>query len=193
MTQETRSEDAFLVKTISRRRPLSLGPGLLGMLAATKHMTQVSRFYSSQLLPSIFIYNERHYAKFRENLAKVKACPEYALMKQDPLHGKHSEQWLEFIMLTTCEVRCPVCQTLIKASSEYCICCFNPATLVAFVEEIQHGTRISRNTDHESEVALIEEMLGADNQMVKGLRWTCLLYTSPSPRDQRGSRMPSSA
>ena len=23
--------------------------------------------------------------------------------------------------------------------------------------------------------------------------WTCLLYTSPSPRDQRGSRMPSSA
>ena len=27
----------------------------------------------------------------------------------------------------------------------------------------------------------------------KGLMETCLLYTSPSPRDQRGSRMPSSA
>ena len=26
-----------------------------------------------------------------------------------------------------------------------------------------------------------------------GLFFTCLLYTSPSPRDQRGSRMPSSA
>ena len=26
-----------------------------------------------------------------------------------------------------------------------------------------------------------------------GLSMTCLLYTSPSPRDQRGSRMPSSA
>ena len=26
-----------------------------------------------------------------------------------------------------------------------------------------------------------------------GLLYTCLLYTSPSPRDQRGSRMPSSA
>ena len=26
-----------------------------------------------------------------------------------------------------------------------------------------------------------------------GLLGTCLLYTSPSPRDQRGSRMPSSA
>ena len=25
------------------------------------------------------------------------------------------------------------------------------------------------------------------------LYYTCLLYTSPSPRDQRGSRMPSSA
>ena len=25
------------------------------------------------------------------------------------------------------------------------------------------------------------------------IHWTCLLYTSPSPRDQRGSRMPSSA
>ena len=25
------------------------------------------------------------------------------------------------------------------------------------------------------------------------LTWGCLLYTSPSPRDQRGSRMPSSA
>ena len=27
----------------------------------------------------------------------------------------------------------------------------------------------------------------------KQVRRTCLLYTSPSPRDQRGSRMPSSA
>ena len=30
-------------------------------------------------------------------------------------------------------------------------------------------------------------------QMDAGLVYTCLLYTSPSPRDQRGSRMPSSA
>ena len=28
---------------------------------------------------------------------------------------------------------------------------------------------------------------------ISTLLWTCLLYTSPSPRDQRGSRMPSSA
>ena len=29
--------------------------------------------------------------------------------------------------------------------------------------------------------------------MLSGNRASCLLYTSPSPRDQRGSRMPSSA
>ena len=31
------------------------------------------------------------------------------------------------------------------------------------------------------------------NMLVFGLFGYCLLYTSPSPRDQRGSRMPSSA
>ena len=33
------------------------------------------------------------------------------------------------------------------------------------------------------------------SNVVESLRWCmgCLLYTSPSPRDQRGSRMPSSA
>ena len=33
----------------------------------------------------------------------------------------------------------------------------------------------------------------AHHQMRANYRHTCLLYTSPSPRDQRGSRMPSSA
>ena len=42
-------------------------------------------------------------------------------------------------------------------------------------------------------------LLVTDSQYVmKGINewmdnWNCLLYTSPSPRDQRGSRMPSSA
>ena len=31
------------------------------------------------------------------------------------------------------------------------------------------------------------------NSKFDGYNITCLLYTSPSPRDQRGSRMPSSA
>ena len=35
----------------------------------------------------------------------------------------------------------------------------------------------------------------SDEEKVLGMNWdrNCLLYTSPSPRDQRGSRMPSSA
>ena len=35
-----------------------------------------------------------------------------------------------------------------------------------------------------SEFELVQERIN---------NYTCLLYTSPSPRDQRGSRMPSSA
>ena len=39
------------------------------------------------------------------------------------------------------------------------------------------------------------QFVEVDNYMGEGssLLYSCLLYTSPSPRDQRGSRMPSSA
>ena len=37
-------------------------------------------------------------------------------------------------------------------------------------------------------------IVAADSRMPRDGRYIdCLLYTSPSPRDQRGSRMPSSA
>ena len=44
-------------------------------------------------------------------------------------------------------------------------------------------------TTHNKASTLLQEVMADD------LEWdgTCLLYTSPSPRDQRGSRMPSSA
>ena len=40
-----------------------------------------------------------------------------------------------------------------------------------------------------------EDLVGAEERLRDFLlfRFGCLLYTSPSPRDQRGSRMPSSA
>ena len=41
--------------------------------------------------------------------------------------------------------------------------------------------------------ALIANQLAEDFGIPKHLVYLCLLYTSPSPRDQRGSRMPSSA
>ena len=41
---------------------------------------------------------------------------------------------------------------------------------------------------------LLETALSLDSEWNKGALYSaCLLYTSPSPRDQRGSRMPSSA
>ena len=52
-----------------------------------------------------------------------------------------------------------------------------------------------RIADHNSGRLLLEECLtewGVPLDSIEVLR-TCLLYTSPSPRDQRGSRMPSSA
>ena len=39
----------------------------------------------------------------------------------------------------------------------------------------------------------IESVEHVEVKVVMDPPWTCLLYTSPSPRDQRGSRMPSSA
>ena len=45
-------------------------------------------------------------------------------------------------------------------------------------------------------VARVCEAIAADPEMAKDYTWisnTCLLYTSPSPRDKRQSRMPSSA
>ena len=41
-----------------------------------------------------------------------------------------------------------------------------------------------------------DELIGMDADNIEHIwsyLWSCLLYTSPSPRDQRGSRMPSSA
>ena len=41
--------------------------------------------------------------------------------------------------------------------------------------------------------ATIEEVVVTSRKKEEGLQSVCLLYTSPSPRDTRSSRMPSSA
>ena len=65
---------------------------------------------------------------------------------------------------------------------------FQPATLTAQTNATLDGPDISAAPTDSAE-QLIEQgrVLERDGQ------WACLLYTSPSPRDQRGSRMPSSA
>ena len=40
---------------------------------------------------------------------------------------------------------------------------------------------------------MFDEIMADDQERITSLANACLLYTSPSPRDQRGSRMPSSA
>ena len=50
---------------------------------------------------------------------------------------------------------------------------------------VQHMDRIRRLQDR----SLADGLIG----FTSFIAWPCLLYTSPSPRDQRGSRMPSSA
>ena len=50
-----------------------------------------------------------------------------------------------------------------------------------------------RNGHKKAEFAGKEEKLDSSDRNNKSNDKTCLLYTSPSPRDQRGSRMPSSA
>ena len=61
------------------------------------------------------------------------------------------------------------------------------------------GKRYDLNTLPDELKELVRGMQVADAQLrmhedtLKVLAVGCLLYTSPSPRDQRGSRMPSSA
>ena len=52
-----------------------------------------------------------------------------------------------------------------------------------------HGRALINVDDRENQLELYQKIIKGD----LSVRKTCLLYTSPSPRDQRGSRMPSSA
>ena len=64
----------------------------------------------------------------------------------------------------------------------------------------EKGTQIVRTPGGEQAVTVISEsgfysaaLRSRSERAADFRRWVCLLYTSPSPRDQRGSRMPSSA
>ena len=55
---------------------------------------------------------------------------------------------------------------------------------------------VSKKIEKAGERSIIvacELRYGAEKKQSDALTRRCLLYTSPSPRDQRGSRMPSSA
>ena len=58
------------------------------------------------------------------------------------------------------------------------------------VASFAHPKYVPQMADAESVIAALPKN---DDVIYIGLAMNCLLYTSPSPRDQRGSRMPSSA
>ena len=66
-----------------------------------------------------------------------------------------------------------------------------------FLEGIVQGKKMYLSVFDGAHAFLFEALIEDDNSLVgvfkSGKHYTCLLYTSPSPRDQRGSRMPSSA
>ena len=79
------------------------------------------------------------------------------------------------------------------------ICCFgvrnDTASIVRSARESGKKVLLFLTSDRNIEDALRQ---GRSDRGIYGehghlCRYTCLLYTSPSPRDQRGSRMPSSA
>ena len=65
-------------------------------------------------------------------------------------------------------------------------------------DELDHDEGYQANDSscvvvEEEQLGLVECFSCLHQALVLGLDNVCLLYTSPSPRDQRGSRMPSSA
>ena len=69
----------------------------------------------------------------------------------------------------------------------------NPVVGAVIVKDgkvVGEGLHLKAGESHAEVVALREAEAEAQGAT---LYLTCLLYTSPSPRDQRGSRMPSSA
>ena len=63
----------------------------------------------------------------------------------------------------------------------------------AYVERLNGIYHRNLDASGVQEIAGFGRLEDTRTVVVGEARYTCLLYTSPSPRDQRGSRMPSSA
>ena len=59
-------------------------------------------------------------------------------------------------------------------------------------QNVRGASNLPHGTGRSYKVAVFAEGDDAKNAIDAGADKVCLLYTSPSPRDQRGSRMPSS-
>ena len=64
--------------------------------------------------------------------------------------------------------------------------------LLADAQAKENNARLMLNEQRQS-FEQVAKSMEEKHQTISQILKTCLLYTSPSPRDQRGSRMPSSA
>ena len=65
--------------------------------------------------------------------------------------------------------------------------------LLAFIWDKKLTKVLSKKQNSEKDIKRLIKLLEKRQNPIGYWSWCCLLYTSPSPRDQRGSRMPSSA
>ena len=60
-------------------------------------------------------------------------------------------------------------------------------------DESEASSGSDEDGDEEDDAALAKKISKQEDNVMQGQRQSCLLYTSPSPRDVEESRMPSSA
>ena len=61
------------------------------------------------------------------------------------------------------------------------------------LEKLSSGLKINRAADAPAALNISEQLRAQTASLKQAIDNTCLLYTSPSPRDRTRSRMPSSA
>ena len=93
-----------------------------------------------------------------------------------PCAGTTSSQYLDFVTFLSRHYTCPHTRDLATEATRF-----------------HYIPPHASNTNRAGVVACLQTLHDARSERGRAHTHACLLYTSPSPRDQRGSRMPSSA
>ena len=110
--------------------------------------------------------------------------------------------YLDYILNLVRDINVKRSETLfydVTAKADYRLTENTKVGMTAFLSSDQFRFGDEVNFDYTTQYAtgyisqLISEKVNIKGQLNVGRYESCLLYTSPSPRDQRGSRMPSSA
>ena len=140
-----------------------------------------------------YLFSSAELAQVHRNLGHVPAGAVYsALRRAYPIETDATD--LE--KLKQVVAQCKGCQMYSRQPNRYravlpdqCVFNYDVAVDVMFIDKNPILHIVCRQT-HFSRAALLPKQ---DSYTIWQMFMTCLLYTSPSPRDQRGSRMPSSA